>query len=172
MEIGSKLSQNLILKSFRKAWKMVDGLWQLNSQLPRISTTVERQGNRGGKEDSRMNCVWPAGPAKQVDNFVKLQAINSTTFQFDWIWGEFGDLYWDRVLHSSNIDSETSSETRLEPRVSEFRLRDARTRNLCYKHCGPWPWGRSQITRDCVPPDTVPQSSSRFPGPLQTSRKA
>ena len=79
-----------------------------------------------------MKCVWPAGPAKQVDNFVKLQAINSATFpcygkrnlkinfgkkvyiikaviakvkspilqwdfirkcKFDWIWGEFGDLY-------------------------------------------------------------------------------
>ena len=36
-----------------------------------------------------MKCVWPAGPAEQEDNFVKLQA----TFQFDWIWGEFGDLY-------------------------------------------------------------------------------
>ena len=47
-----------------------------------------RQGKRGGKEDCRMKCVWPAGPAEQEDNFVKLQA----TFQFDWIWGEFGDL--------------------------------------------------------------------------------
>ena len=57
-----------------------------------------RQGKRGGKEDTRMKCVWPAGPAEQVDNFVKLQAINSATFQFDWIWGEFGDLYLrDRV---------------------------------------------------------------------------
>ena len=36
-----------------------------------------RQGKRGGKEDTRMKCVWPAGPAEQVDNFVKLQAINS-----------------------------------------------------------------------------------------------
>ena len=36
-----------------------------------------------------------------------------------------------RVLHSPSIDSETGSETRLEPRVSEFRFRDERTGNLC-----------------------------------------
>ena len=52
-----------------------------------------RQGKRGGKEDCRMKCVWPAGPAEQMDNFVKPQAINSAAFQFDWILGEFGDLF-------------------------------------------------------------------------------
>ena len=79
-----------------------------------------RQGNRGGKEDSRMKCVWPAGPAKQVDNFVKLQAINSATFQFDWIWGEFGDLYLrDRVAGFSKRLEHVAIHLNSLPRLSK-----------------------------------------------------
>ena len=63
-----------------------------------------------------MKCVWPAGPAEQEDNFVKLQA----TFQFDWIWGEFGDLNLrDRVTGFSKRLEHVAIHLNSLPRHSE-----------------------------------------------------